>query len=281
MKKLIFLAGLAMAAIASAQVLNVEAPVQLNAPAGDVKVAGISADGSTLLLTTSSNVGLRRYDMATGEMTTLSEAAGAGYRAQISADGKTVTFREKSVGKDKMMRTELKQSVIGQRKAKVLVRPTRDMRLISVSQTLEAVRPTATIENRQLVVTIGGVSTVISPCGQDKSYIWPSISPDGQRVLFYVSGKGAYVSDLAGKNVVYLGHDLRAPQWYNNEVVIGMNDRDNGEVIVSSEIIAVNMQGTRQVLTNGINAMYPYAANGAIVCSGFQGETYLIKVTKD
>ena len=230
---------------------------------------------------TSSNTGLRRYDMLTGTMTTLSEAVGAGYRAELSADGSNVIFREKSVARDKTVRTELKQVGPGMKKAKVLLRPTRDMRAISVSQNLVSSRPTVTIENRQLVLTLGGTSTVISPCGTDKSYIWPSVSPDGQKVLFYVSGKGAYVSDLAGQNVQYLGHDLRAPQWYNNDVVVGMNDRDNGEVTVSSEIVAVNLRGDRQVLTHGINAMYPYAAQGAIVCSGFQGETYLIRVMSD
>ena len=280
MKRLFLFAGLAMAAIASAQVLNVGHVQQLSIPTGDVKVAGISEDGNTVLLTTSSNTGLKKYDMLTGAITTLSEATGAGYRAQVSADGATVTFREKTMAKDKTMRTELKQVSDASRKAKVLVRPTRDMRTIDVRQNIEVCKPTATIENQQLVLTMGGTTSVISPCGTDKSYIWPSVSPDEQKVLFYVAGRGAYVSDMTGQNVQFLGHDLRAPKWYDNNIVIGMNDRDNGEVTISSEIVAVNLQGDRQVLTSGINAMYPYTANGAIVCSGFNGETYLIKVMK-
>ena len=57
-----------------------------------------------------------------------------------------------------------------------------------------------------------------------------------------------------------------------------MNDQDNGEVVTSSEIVAVSLGGQTQVLTNGIDAMYPYACNGKIVCSGLNGETYLINV---
>lgn len=278
MKKLFLVAGLAVSLAAAAQVLNVNEPQQLNVPAGDVKVAGISADGSFVLLTSGSNVGLKRYDMLTGKVSVLSEAQGAGYRPQISNDGKTISFREKSLAKDKTVRTELKQVTDDSKRAKVLVKPTRDMRAIAVSQNLEAARPTVTIENRQLVLTLGGTAAVISPCGTDKSYIWPSVSPNGQKVLFYVSGMGAFVSDLSGQNVIALGRDLRAPQWYDNNTVIGMNDKDDGERIISSEIVAVNLQGDRQVISGGVNAMYPYAAKGAIVCSGLEGETYLIKV---
>ena len=278
MRKIFFIAALAVGMAASAQVLNTEPAVRLNVPAGDVKVAGISPDCSFILLTSSSNTGLTRYDLATGESRVLSEAPGAGYRVEIAQDGQTVIFREKSIAKDRTMRTELKQLSFGDRRAKTLVSPTRDMRSIAVSQNIAVARPTVSIEDRQLVVTLGGNSTVISPCGTDKSYIWPSVSPNGKQVLFYVSGMGAFVSDIAGKNVIPLGHDLRAPQWYNDNVIVGMNDKDNGETTVSSEIVAVNLQGGRQVLTQGINAMYPYAANGAIVCSGFEGETYLIRV---
>ena len=57
-----------------------------------------------------------------------------------------------------------------------------------------------------------------------------------------------------------------------------MNDKDNGETVISSEIVAVNLNGQTQVLTNGIDAMYPYACSGKIVCSGLNGETYLINV---
>ena len=97
-------------------------------------------------------------------------------------------------------------------------------------------------------------------------------------MLFYVSGVGAYVCNLNGSNLQYLGHNVRAPKWYNDNIVIGMNDRDNGEIVISSEIVAVSLSGQTQVLTSGINAMYPYPCNGKIVCSGLAGETYMINI---
>ena len=278
MKKVFFLAALAFAMIANAQVLNVASVQQLNIPEGDVKVAGIAPDGSYILLTTNSNQGLKRYDLATETTTTLSEAPGAGYNASISADGQTVVYRETSYDKNRMRQQALKSHSFVSGKKQMLVPNTRSSRKLAVNANLVAARPTCSIEDRQLMITIGGTTTQLSPCGTDKSYIWPSISPNGQKVLFYVSGVGAYVCNLNGSNLQYLGHNVRAPKWYNDNIVIGMNDRDNGEIVISSEIVAVSLSGQTQVLTSGINAMYPYPCNGKIVCSGLAGETYMINI---
>ena len=278
MKKVFFLAALAFAMIANAQVLNVASVQQLNIPEGDVKVAGIAPDGSYILLTTNSNQGLKRYDLATETTTTLSEAPGAGSNASISADGQTVVYRETSYDKNRMRQQALKSHSFVSGKKQMLVPNTRSSRKLAVNANLVAARPTCSIEDRQLMITIGGTTTQLSPCGTDKSYIWPSISPNGQKVLFYVSGVGAYVCNLNGSNLQYLGHNVRAPKWYNDNIVIGMNDRDNGEIVISSEIVAVSLSGQTQVLTSGINAMYPYPCNGKIVCSGLAGETYMINI---
>jgi len=275
MKKLFLLAGLAIAMMASAQVLNVTSVEQLRIPAGDVKVAGIGQDGSYVLLTTSSNVGLKKYELATGATEVISEATGAGYNVEVAADG-AILYREKSIAADRTVQTALMKRTLTAPRAEVLQAPTRSTRDLAVAAKLQTLRPVLSIENRQLMLTMGARTTTLSPCGTDQSYIWPSVSPDGKKVLFYVCGRGAYVCDLNGKNLVFLGHDLRAPKWYNNEVVIGMNDQDNGEVTISSEIVAVDLKGHRQVLTT--NGMYPYATSGKIVCSGLQGETYVITV---
>lgn len=278
MKKSILLIGLAFSVMASAQVLNVTSVQQLPVPAGDVQVAGISQDGSYILLTSNTHSGLTKYTLATGEQEVLSTAEGAGYNAEISQDGRSVTFREKTFRADRSLESKLVKRDLATKTNTTLAPATRNMRQIAVAQQLQLGRPTVSIENQQLVVTIGGNARVISPCGTDKSYIWPSVSPDAQHILFYVCGKGAFVSDINGNNVRFLGQNLRAPKWYNSNVIVAMNDKDNGEVTISSEIVAVNLQGQTQVLTSGINAMYPYAANGKIVCTGFRGETYLISV---
>lgn len=76
---------------------------------------------------------------------------------------------------------------------------------------------------------------------------------------------------------------VRAPQWYDNNTVVGMQDVDNGEFILSSKIVAVTLDGTMQTLTgDDIIAMYPYAsaASGKIAFSTPAGEAYIINVAK-
>ena len=278
MKKSFLLIGLVISLMASAQVLDVKSVQKLQIPEGDVKVAGISPDGSYILLTNNTHSGLQKYQLATGETQVLSTAQGAGYNVQIADDGQSVMFREKTLNRNHLYKSKLVVRNLNKSFSKTLARPTRDYSQLNVAGQLQMGRPAVNIQNQQIVLTIGGTSTVLSPCGADKSYIWPSVSPDAQHILFYVCGQGAYVCDMNGNNVQFLGHDLRAPKWYNNQIIIGMNDKDNGEFTISSEIVAVNLQGQKQVLTSGINAMYPYAANGKIVCSGLNGETYLIEV---
>ena len=278
MKKSFLLIVLVISLMASAQVLDVKSVQKLQIPEGDVKVAGISPDGSYILLTNNTHTGLQKYQLVTGETQVLSTAPGAGYNVQIADDGQSVMFREKTLNRNHLYKSKLVVRNLNKSFSKTLARPTRDYSQLNVAGQLQMGRPAVNIQNQQIVLTIGGTSTMLSPCGADKSYIWPSVSPDAQHILFYVCGQGAYVCDMNGNNVQFLGHDLRAPKWYNNQIIIGMNDKDNGEFTISSEIVAVNLQGQKQVLTSGINAMYPYAANGKIVCSGLNGETYLIEV---
>jgi Tol biopolymer transport system component len=135
------------------------------------------------------------------------------------------------------------------------------------------------IQNGELVLTVGTTTKVLSPNGQGLSYLWPSISPDGKKIVYYVSG-AVWTCNVDGSGVQRIGN-FRAPRWYNNNVVVGMNDIDDGHVVTASSVVAYTLDGKKQVLTSGnIMAMYPYAsADGKkIVCSTPNGEAYLINI---
>ena len=209
MKKSFLLIGLVISLMASAQVLDVTSVQKLQIPEGDVKVAGISPDGSYILLTNNTHTGLQKYQLVTGETQVLSTAPGAGYNVQIADDGQSVMFREKTLNRNHLYKSKLVVRNLNKSLNKTLARPTRDYSQLNVAGQLQMGKPAVNIQNQQIVLTIGGTSTVLSPCGADKSYIWPSVSPDAQHILFYVCGQGAYVCDMNGNNVQFLGHDLR------------------------------------------------------------------------
>ena len=70
---------------ATAQVLEVVSIQQLPAASyDDARVAGVSPDGSYVLMTTGSNQGLKRYDIASNTMEILSEASSAGFDVHLT-----------------------------------------------------------------------------------------------------------------------------------------------------------------------------------------------------
>jgi Tol biopolymer transport system component len=277
MKKILLLAVALVSIMASAQVLNVESVEKLNIPQNaDSKIAGISPDGSYVLITSQSNEGLMKFDLATGKVSTITTAVGAGYNVEISADSKEVIYREVTYAKDKSRLTSLVRQDLATAKKSTLVKSTREMHQARVRR---AIAPVVSIQNGELVLTVGTVTKVLSPNGQGLSYLWPSVSPDGSKIVYYVSGS-VWVCNVNGTNPQRIGK-FRAPQWYNNNVVVGMNDQDNGHYVTSSEIVAYTLDGEKQVLTNNtIMAMYPYvSADGSkIVCSTPVGEAYLINL---
>ena len=88
MKNVLLALALCMSFSGFAQVLNVASVNKVPIPANpNAKVAGISPNGDYLLLSTSTNVGLTKFDLKTTESKVLTNARGAGFTAQISSDG--------------------------------------------------------------------------------------------------------------------------------------------------------------------------------------------------
>lgn len=273
MKKLLLFVAMTFSMMVSAQVVQVQSvePIALPADAHH-KVAGLSPDGSYMLLTTPTNRGLLKYTFQTAQTEVITEAEGAGYNARIASDGQQITYREVSLNRQNLRMVSEKQLSLQSRKTAVLQRATRTPRLSDPTMAVG-------IENGQLILSVNGQNRILSPNGRQFSYIWPSISPDKQHIVYYVCGVGAYVCDMLGQNVTFLGHDLRAPKWLTSSIVVGMDDKDNGEVVTASSIVVVTLQGQRQVLTDSrLMLMYPYAsADGkTIITSSDRGEVYRI-----
>ncbi len=296
MKNVLLALALCVSFSGFAQVLNVASVNQVPIPANpNAKVAGISPNGDYLLLSTSTNVGLTKFDLKTNESKVLTNARGAGFNAQISSDGASVIYREDSYTANHLRMEQLNTVNVESGTVANLVAPTRNLQGYAIEGTAVAAInkgklaakgkvsvPVLSINNRQLMITRNGKTSVFSPNGKNFSYIWQSVSPDGTKALYYVCGVGAFVCNIDGSNVKSLGI-VRAPQWYGNDVVIGMNDVDDGEMIISSSIVATTLSGQQQVLTDAsVVAMYPYASlNGEkIAFSTPAGEAYIININK-
>ena len=297
MRKLLFALALGFSMSAMGQVLHVTSIDKVNLPE-QAAVAAISPQGDYLLLTSATNQGLTKLDLATNQTQVLSTAASAGHNVKISPDGQTVVYREGSFNEKHLRLSSLKSVNLATGASQVLVKPTRDLQGYAVDATSAGVVnkgkysnkaigtakakkvPVLSIKKGQLMITVNGKTRQLSPNGTQYSYMWASLSPDGTKVLYYQAAHGTYVCNLDGSNVRKVGK-MRAPVWYDDNTIVGMMDLDDGEFIYASTIVAATLDGTTQTLTgDGTIAMYPHAAAGKIAFSTPAGEAYIIHVTK-
>jgi WD40 repeat protein len=297
MRKLLFALALGFSMSAMGQVLQVTSIDKVNLP-DKAAVAAISPLGDYLLLTSATNQGLTKFDLTTNECQTLTAAPSAGHNVKISPDGKTIVYRESSFNNKHLRYSSLKSMDLATGATKELLKPTRNLQGYSVDATSAGIvnkgkysskaignakaqkLPVLSINKGQLMITINGKTRNLSPNGNQFSYLWPSLSPDGTKVLYYLAAHGAYVCNLDGSDAYKVGQ-MRAPVWYDNNTIVGMMDLDDGEYIYASTIVAATLDGTTQVLTDDATiAMYPHASAGKIAFSTPAGDAYIINVTK-
>lgn len=235
---------------------------------------GLSADGSAMVLVTAD--GIARVDVATGESKVVVPGTNF-YQLSMDADANNVVYVQ-SVFKNKMRYSTLNSADLATGKTTQIVKPSRNLNSgFAVSgETVNAVNngkrvqkrldgskavaaPVASINYGHLDITdVNGNTVSIDPQGRG-SYLWPSVSPDGTRVLYWMVGAGCFTCNLDGSDVKSLGA-LRAAVWAGNDAVIGMDEREGqNQVVTESYIVAADLAtGERQYLTdNSLVAGFP------------------------
>ena len=302
--KRIFIAISLIAALAmQAQVMKVSSIERLNVPAGDYMTAqavAVSPDGGYILLSSDTKQGLVKWDCANATTTTLTQDNGAGIDVRISDDGQNVLYGEVSYN-GKLRHQAVKAIDLTSGNSKTLMKPTRHLQGFAIDRStamvlnegqaklfdlkgqnnrLTLTRPVLTSYHLQMYITRGNATTQLAPNGTECHYIWPSLSPDGTKVLYYVSGMGAMVCNIDGSNVIKIGN-ITAPKWWNDNTIVGMNETDDEMNIIESAIVTCTLDGQQQTLTgDDIIATYPLPAPeaGKIVFSTPNGEIYMITV---
>ena len=260
--------------MASAQLLEVGS-TQLVASDADAKVAAFSPNGDYLLLTNTSNQGLQRFDLASKQTTTITKADGAGYNVQIAQDGNQIVYREVTLSATKSRVSNIIRHDLVANKAQVAAKQQSDL----AAMVVDANRPSFSIKNQQLMMTKNGKTINFSPNGEQYSYHWASLSPNGQKVSYYISAVGCFVCNIDGSNIQFIGHNCYAPVWYNDEIIIASDTKDDGHVVIESAIVAYDLKGNKQVLTKGDHiAVFPQTAEGKIAYSTSEGEIYIMNV---
>ncbi|MDE6266058.1 MAG: hypothetical protein K2M07_01740 [Muribaculaceae bacterium] len=282
--------------MAYAQLVNVESVQRVNLPSTlAVNKATISPDGTFAVVSDLGSTALNSVDLASGRVSTITDN-GSGVDVRISDDNQTVVYRQITTNKNHLRQTAVRAHDMSTGSEQQILKPTRNLNGVAINGT-EVVaiekgkartknlgknkvsRPVVSIQEGHLNVTVNGKTTTLDPQGRS-SYLWPSLSPDGTKVLYWVAFEGCFVCDLDGSNPVKLG-ELRAARWINDNLVVGQRDHDNGDYITDSELIASDLNGTKQVLTDAsVVALNPsVSADGKkIAFTTNKGELYILNL---
>ena len=300
MKKILLSALLLCSGVMGyAQLLNVQSIEKVALPSEvTVEKATISPNGDFVVIAQKEKAGIHRLDLNTKAVTTIAES-GIMHDLKISNDGQTVVYREARVNEKRLRQIALKAFDLKRGTESMIVPFCRDLQGVAlVNNNVIAVNtdkltakslnggeakvtmPVASVRYGQLCID----GKVISPQGTTgNSYMWASVSPDGTRVLYFLSTQGCFIANIDGSNPVYFCL-LHAPRWYDNNTVVGMFDRDNGHEIYASRLVAVSADGkVKQNLTDDASlALFPSIteAGDKISYTTPAGELFIINITR-
>ena len=285
MKKIIIIISMLLPMAVHAQILNVNSIKQLPITGDDNRAnqaVAISPQGDYLLLTTDARQGLVKWDIATSQTTVLATESVNGSEVSISDDGSQVTYEKVSYqGKHRQQSVQSIDLTTGKRKA--VSSPSRRQADARPADAPSSDRPVLSHHHLKLYITRDGVTRQLAPNGEEERYIWSSLSPDGSKVLYYVSGWGAYVCDIDGNHVISMGN-ITAPRWWDDNTIVGMRETDDEYTITASSIVARTLDGNEQTLTgNDVIATYPLPCkqSGKIAFSTPDGSIYVIDVISE
>nr|MBP6672822.1 PD40 domain-containing protein [Bacteroidota bacterium] len=225
--------------------------------------AQFSPDGRSVFLTNTEMNGIWEYSLTNNTLRVITSDRYSGYGFTVSPSGSQLAYRT-TIQEHTAKGPRVQRSVVIELKTlekRVLqegssvdlpffagndqVVTQRSLSSSSItSQTGNLIIGT---DEQGILLLKNGVSVSLDPLNGGR-YIWPVLSPDGKRLAAVDMNRGAFISDADGNNAVRIGR-CNAPQWsYDNRWVIGMNDIDDGHVIIGSEIIAVSADGKRKVV---------------------------------
>jgi Tol biopolymer transport system component len=292
----LILAALSLAATAASAQLNVVRIEQLTPGEGAWRAQQFSPQGTTLYLSTPEQDGIWEYGLVSGELRQLVADRGAGYGFSLSPDGQKLAYRRRTRGTDRSAQQEIIVRNLRAGTSRVALSGKR-LSLPAFSRTGAALAATENgmtstapldaqevtilgIENTKILLLRGGKKELFDPLGNG-NYIWPSLSPDRTRILAYDMTIGTFISDLQGKILARLGR-RDAPVWTRDgRWIVYMDDRDDGNQLLSSEIHCVSPDGkvtARLTATSGTLEMFPVCSptEDRIICSTVDGALYSI-----
>ena len=225
-----------------------------------------SPNSKKIFFTSSNYRGIYAYDLSTERLQSLNDATGSGYQFGISSDGSKVYYRADAPMVKKRRRFMLyEQNIKNGETRQLLKKPVRNistprlindnllvytlgdsLKLLTIDPVQErtvhqVMQPFHIIQNNKLMIYNSGAKKYENNfAGQQ--LLWPDFSKKDNRLIVYISGKGLQLIAPDMNESRLLGN-FRAAKWSPFEnLIVYMQDVDDGERILESDIFIYNLE---------------------------------------
>ncbi len=302
MRAFVFLLLVSLALSASGQELRIRSVTKVRPQDNGTYMLTGTVPGSRFLLVTAEGYkGLSLMDTRRGKIRQISSDPGAGYEPAITEDGKSVIYRSDIFAEQKKYTSLYKYDLVTGETSTLLDKERGVMpaavsgnRILIKSENKSRVETSGSellkstgddifvvIEDLVPVLYAGGERRPLRPSG-DGYYIWVSLSPDKSKIVYSFQGRNTFICNKEGR-ILYDAGKINAPKWLNDYIIIGMDDKDDGHRVVSSEIVYYSLPAEkRSYLTDTGNRteMYPFPFSGGkklAFCTD-KGEIFIMKL---
>ncbi len=241
----------------------------------------LSPEGDVVLFTKPDYKGLKSLNLVTNEVKVISESAESGFEPIFSTDGKEISFKT-VLEKDGLKYRDVKRYNLNSENQEQIIAPSRN--LVNPCALVNKTYAIAKADEQAISISIDGDVKKINPIKEGHRYIWTSISPSKGKLMFNEIYTGLYISELDGTKAQHLAMRADFPCWAGDNFVIAISTKDDGYVITSAKVIAINI-ATKEVMeltTDDVLVAGVTATADKIIYTTEEGEMYVmnIKITE-
>ena len=237
----------------------------------------LSPNGEVVLFTSENYTGLKAINLSTQEVSVIDETPKAGFNPQFTADGSEVVYRT-SIKEDGVAREDVKRYSFVSKNKTQLMKHTKDV--VNTPALVADTYAYGFVDKQAIEVSVNGVKSEINPIGYGYRYLWPSISPKAEKIVFNEVYSGLFVSNLDGSQAKFLASSGDFPCWVSDKFVVAISTEDDGYVITSAKIIAIEV-ATGKVTTLTDNSVLVdglAAIDDKIVYTTEDGNMYVMNI---
>lgn len=198
----------------------------------------LSPNGEVVLFTSEDYTGLKSINLSTHEMSVIDETPKAGFNPRFTADGSEVVYRT-SIKEDGVSRDDVKRYSFVSKGNVQIMKHTKEV--INTSSLVADTYAYGLVDKQAIEVSVNGVKSEINPIGYGYRYLWPSVSPSATKLVFNEVYSGLFVSNVDGTQAKFLASRGDFPCWVGDKFVVALSTEDDGYVITSAKIIAIEV----------------------------------------